>query len=101
MNKEKLQNYLQTAQSFLDKGRQYSLYIFISFVAILYGFLLFRISALTNITPTNDQVSSQAQSAHIPKLDEATIKQLQALQDNNVEIQTLFNEARSNPFQEN
>lgn len=101
MNKEKILDILQKATAILAKARRYSLIIFIAFVASLYGFVIFRISVLTNIKPTDAQVSQQVQTAHILSLDKTVIKQLQALQDNSVEVQTLFNQARSNPFQEN
>jgi len=79
--------------------RRYSLIIFIVFVASLYGFLVFRISTLSNAQPSQDAVSSQVKKAKVPHIDESVVKQLQSLEDNSVNVKTLFNQARNNPFQ--
>lgn len=84
----------------LTKLRQFSLILFLGFVAIVYGFILFRINSLSNMQPSPDSVTSQIQAAQVPHIDESTVKQLESLQNNSVNVQTLFNEARSNPFQE-
>jgi hypothetical protein len=83
----------------LHKIKPYSLAIFIVFVACLYGFLLLRIHTLNTAEPSQDSVTSQVQAAHIPHIDPQTIQQLQSLQDNSVNVQALFNQARNNPFQ--
>ena len=62
----------------------YSLLVFLLFVALLYGFVLLRINSLGNA------------QTHI---DQTVVNQLQSLQDNSVSVQTLFNQARNNPFQ--
>ncbi len=100
MNKEKLQALVQKLQDILQTSRRYSLVAFIIFVAALYGFVLLRINSLSNVQPSSDAVNSQVQAAHIPRVDPTVIRQLQSLQDNSVSVQTLFNDARSNPFQE-
>lgn len=83
----------------VEKLRRFSLLLFIGFVALLYGFILFRINSLSNTDPSSESVTSQVQAAQVPHIDEATVKQLESLQNNSVNVQTLFNEARSNPFQ--
>lgn len=79
--------------------KQYSLIIFIVFVACLYGFILFRVNSLTNAEPLATDVSEQVKAAAVPHIDQAVVKKLQALQDNSVSVQSLFDQARSNPFQ--
>lgn len=73
---------------------------FFLLVAGVYGFVLFRISTLNNIQPSGDDVSAQAAATSIPKVDPKIVKQLETLKDNSVNVQTLFDEARQNPFQE-
>src|SRR4051812_14676305 len=85
-----------------DSGRKlrpYSFVIFIVFTVLVYGFVLMRINTLSNLQPTEDAVSSQAKAAPLLSIDPAVINQIQALQDNSVSVQTLFNDARNNPFQ--
>lgn len=80
--------------------RQYSVVIFVVFVAGMYGFLLFRINTLNSTQPTADQVSVRVKAVQIPHIDEKVVQQLKSLQDNSVSVQALFNEARNNPFQQ-
>jgi hypothetical protein len=84
----------------VEKLRRFSLVLFIAFVALLYGFIFFRINSLSNIQPSSESITSQVKAAQVPHIDQATVKQLESLQNNSVNVQALFNEARSNPFQE-
>lgn len=83
----------------VDYIHHYGFVLFLTFLACLYGFVLFRINSLSNVQPSDTAVSSQVKAAAIPKLDQNVINQLQSLQDNSVGVKALFNEARSNPFQ--
>ncbi|HSX43774.1 MAG TPA: hypothetical protein VLF87_03790 [Patescibacteria group bacterium] len=73
------------------------------FVVILVGtcaFLVFRISTYVNQEPSDDDVASKLQGVTRPKIDKATLDKIQELQDQNVQVQTLFKDARNNPFNE-
>jgi len=83
----------------LTKIRRFSFVLFLGFVTILYGFVLLRINSLSHIEPTQESIDSQIEAAQVPHIDEETVKQLESLQNNSVNVQALFNEARSNPFQ--
>ncbi|MDL2362939.1 MAG: hypothetical protein QFB86_00985 [Patescibacteria group bacterium] len=87
-----------SAIDFIQKIRPYSLAIFLILVGSLYGFVLFRIHALNAAQPTANSVSSQIQAAKVPRIDPSVVKQLESLQDNSVSVKALFDEARSNPF---
>jgi hypothetical protein len=82
--------------------RRFSFLIFVVFVALLYGFVLLRINSLGNEQPSPDAITTQVTAAkvpHITPVDPTVIQQLQSLQDNSVSVQTLFDQARNNPFQ--
>lgn len=79
--------------------RRYRVIGFIVLVALLYGFLLTRINTLSNLEPTEEAVIEQVKAAKVPRIDDEIVQQLESLEDNSVSVQTLFNEARSNPFQ--
>lgn len=83
----------------LEGARRYSFVIFIVIVALLYSFLVLRINSLSSSQPTADAVSKQVKAARVPHIDQSVIDQLQSLQDNNVSVKSLFDSARSNPFQ--
>lgn len=101
MNKEKadLQKLVDRLKHFLPAARRYSLPAFIIFVILIYGIIIFRIQTLSSQQPTDEQVSSQVQASGTPHIDQSVVRQLQTLQDNSVNVQALFNQARNNPFQ--
>jgi hypothetical protein len=90
---------LEKLSIILKKSRRYSLLIFLVFVGLIYGFVLFRIHSLSTAQPSETAVSSQVKAARIPRIDQSVVRQLQTLQDNSVSVQALVNQARSNPFQ--
>lgn len=83
----------------LQKLQRYSLLLFLVFVGILYGLVVMQINSLTNTQPSSLDVNNQVKAAQLPHIDQSVVKQLQSLQDNSVNVQTLFNQARNNPFQ--
>jgi hypothetical protein len=96
LNLKKLQS---QAMAILQKLQTYSFPVFLVFVGLIYGFVLLRINSLRSVEPSDTAVSSQVQAAQIPHIDESVVNQLESLQDNSVSVQTLFDQARSNPFQ--
>lgn len=66
----------------------------------MYGFLIYTSSQQAERQPSEVEISNKFQGAKRPKLDESIAQQLTQLEDQNIEIQTLFEEARSNPFAE-
>lgn len=80
--------------------KRYEVFLFIIFFALLYGFLIFRINRLSSMEPSDDAVSEKLQTVKRPKIDQASIDKIQQLQDQNVEVKSLFDQARSNPFAE-
>jgi nitrate reductase NapE component len=77
---------------------RFRIVLFLLLVALVYGFVVWRIDALKNAPPTPSAVASKLQST--THIDQATINKVQQLQDNSVSVQTLFNQARQNPFHE-
>jgi hypothetical protein len=90
---------LSQAKAKLAAISRYSLIAFIVFVAVLYGFVMLRVSNLKGAEPSTDAVSSQVKAAKVPHIDPAVVEQLESLQDNSVNVKALFDQARNNPFQ--
>jgi len=80
--------------------RRYRVILFIVALVCVYSALVLRINMLNNQEPSDSDVSTQLQAVHPPKLDPAIIEKIQQLQDNSVDVKSLFNQARENPFQE-
>jgi hypothetical protein len=96
--KPDLKSLLATANRDVEKARRFGVVGFVVLVALLYGFLFLRISSLNDAEPSSDSVTGQVQAAGVPHIDESVVKQLESLHDNSVNVRTLFNEARKNPF---
>lgn len=76
----------------------YKVIIFFLFAASLYTFIVWRINVFSNAPASASEASSQAVAQ--PHIDQGTVQKILSLQDNSVNVQSLFDEARQNPFQE-
>lgn len=95
-----LQTIKDTAKTGLRTAVRYRVLIFFLVVGIVYGYVVFMIGNLSNAEPSATAQNSSAANIRVPKVDQSVVKQLQALRDNNVSVQTLFEQARNNPFNE-
>jgi hypothetical protein len=80
--------------------KRYLPVLFGLFLVLLYGFLVYRVQVLNKVEPAASDVATQSTTAKVPRIDPSVLTQLQNLQDNSVSVQSLFDQARSNPFQE-
>jgi hypothetical protein len=73
---------------------------FVAFVVVIYSFIVWRVDILTKVQPSEGSVAAQESASANPHIDPTTVSKIKQLQDNSVSVQTLFNQARQNPFQE-
>lgn len=66
----------------------------------VYGFVAYRVVTARSAEPTEADISAKVDAAPTLHVDPNAVSQLQSLQDNSVNVKTLFDQARSNPFQE-
>jgi hypothetical protein len=83
---------------YLGKVSAYKVFIFFLLVASVYGYIVWRINVFSNVTA--DPSQEAAQTSAQPHIDAATIEKIQSLQDHSVSVQSLFDNARQNPFNE-
>jgi hypothetical protein len=83
---------------FMRKVSAYKVFLFFLLVAALYGFIVFRINTFSNTPPSTSEETAQGTAQ--PHIDPDTVAKIQSLQDNSVNVQSLFDSARENPFQE-
>jgi hypothetical protein len=76
----------------------YKVLLFFLVIASLYGYIIWRINAFSNTPPNQSETTAKAIAQ--PHIDPGTLAKIQNLQDNSVSVQTLFNNARQNPFNE-
>lgn len=84
----------------LGKLKRYAVLVFVVLVAGIYGFLVLRVSSLQNAQPNTVSGTQKVTTVATPRIDPKLVQQLQQLQDNSVSVKSLFDNARSNPFQE-
>ena len=73
---------------------------FLMIAVFLYAFLILRIGSLSNIEPTEDEISSRLKTVVRPRIDPEAIKKIQELKAQKIDIDAAFTSDRSNPFQE-
>lgn len=84
----------------LQWARRYNTLIFAISLMVIYGFLVFRINSLIASEPAEDAITEKLKTVQRPRLDQEAVQKMQDLEDQNVQVQTLFDEARNNPFAE-
>lgn len=87
-------------KSTFSKLRRYSTFIFIMSILLIYGFLIVRISVLSQAEPTESAIQEQTNTLKRLKIDQSSIEKIEQLEDQNVGVQSLFETARDNPFQD-
>lgn len=80
--------------------RRYATFIFIIAFLFVYTFLVWRINMLSHREPTEEAVTDKLKSVQRPSINKDTLSKIQDLQDQNVEVRSLFKQARDNPFSE-
>lgn len=84
----------------LRKLRPYAgVMLFLLFAAI-YGYMVLNINQLSNPTIDPLEVTAETKASPTPRIDDHAAEQLQTLKDNSVNVQTLFEQGRTNPFEE-
>lgn len=84
----------------LQLAKKYLTFIFIVTVLIVYAFLIFFINTLASEQPDEDAVAERLKTVSRPKINEETLVKIKQLEDQNIQVQTLFQDARDNPFTE-
>ncbi len=75
-------------------------FIIIVGILLVYVYVVARISSLTSAEPSPETEAAALAETNIPKIDKKAVEQIQSLEENSTELQSIFNEARTNPFLE-
>lgn len=91
INLNQLKNIIKTAA-------KYKFFIYLIFILILYGYLIIKVADLNQIN-TNIIPNPKNNNILMPQTIKPTvINQLKNLNNNSVQVKTLFQNSRSNPF---
>lgn len=100
MKNSSIKSPLPVITAWLSKLRAYVGFMLFLLFAAVYVFVIMRISMLSNPAVDNAAVTGESQASPAPRIDDQAAKQLQSLKDNSVNVQTLFDQTRTNPFEE-
>ena len=98
--KPNLQALLEHLSGTTTYAARYAVVLFLVLLLAVYGFVLLKITAYSNAEPSPDAITAQVKAAATPHVSQSVVQQMQSLQDHSVGVQSLFDQARSNPFQE-
>ncbi len=79
---------------------KYLSFIFIVLCIGLFCYHVITINKLNNPTVSDEQLLERSQSLSVPNVDKETVDKIQQLESQNIQLQSLFDDARSNPFSE-
>jgi hypothetical protein len=77
---------------------RYKVVVFIVIVVGIFCFMTLRIAHFANLEPTESQIENTKNSLTIIKLDPNAVQKINELQGQNINIESLFNNSRANPF---
>ncbi len=93
-----LKKYITALVGALSK---YSYIVFLLVFAGMAGFLVIRIGSLSRLEPTQLEIDTKLlEIKKQSKADEEAIEKLEALKDRDVKLETLFDNGRTNPFED-
>lgn len=84
----------------LQGMKRYLAFVFVITVLLVYGLLVFRINMLSSQQPDEDAVTERLKTVQRPRIEQETLDKIQQLEDQNIQVQALFQQARDNPFVE-
>jgi len=80
--------------------QRYAAVLFIVTFLTIYSFLIYRINSFAQAEPTEDAIAEKLERVQRLNIDEDAVTKIQELQDQSVQVDALFDKARSNPFSE-
>lgn len=87
-------------QNFSIFIKTYVMFVFVLVVFLIFSFFVFRINQINNLEPTATEIEEKLQTVQRPKIDKAVLDKIEQLQGQNIEVRSLFDQARKNPFSE-
>jgi uncharacterized protein YpmB len=96
MNINKLTTKLIPIKNFIIR---YAILIFVISVVATLSFMTIMIARYSNAEPTAFQIEDKKASLRAVNLDSDTVEKIEALKSKNINIESLFNNNRENPFE--
>lgn len=94
-----VKNIKALGQRLLNNLKNNAVFIFIILGLGIFGFLVFQIRTLSSQEPDDDLLLEKMGVNKPVRIDEDSVEIIKELQDANVEVKALFEQGRTNPFQ--
>ena len=91
---------LPKIKPYLLLARKYAVFLFTLAFLLIYVYLVQHIGHLLQDKPSHSTIDSKLKSVNQLKVDQDAVKKITDLESQNVEVKTLFEQARQNPFTE-
>lgn len=98
--KLKAENLIHKLHALATELQRHATFICIVIFAVLYGYILFTVSSLSQKAPGETAVNEQLKTVSRPKINKDAARAMERLEDRNVKVQAIFEQARDNPFTE-
>jgi hypothetical protein len=95
----KLNNITTKLPIIKDQVSRYAIIIFVICVAVVFGFLTIKIANYSNNEPNDAQIEERLSTLQTVKLNDEAVGKIEELQDRNINLESLFNNGRDNPFE--
>lgn len=95
-NLKQLNKYVNILLEFVTK---YSAVLFLIVFAVLAGYLVVRIGYLSRLEPTQAQIDQKIDEIKQTTIDTESVEKLEELEGRNISIEALFDNGRTNPFE--
>ncbi len=81
-------------------AKKYTVLIFVLMSLGIFGFLVFRVRTLVSTEPSEAAIEEKIGESKPITIDASAVEKIQKLQATNIEVKSLFDQSRDNPFQE-
>ena len=98
--KQDLSKLLDKINFILVFVKRHNVTLFIVFFLGIYSLLIYQINIYINSEPSAQQLDEQISKSGKISIDQESIDRLLELEEQNIEVKTLFEQARDNPFNE-
>jgi superfamily I DNA and RNA helicase len=89
---------VESSNTFITFITRYRITLFIVITGIVLAIMLIDISMLSDANPTENEIAEAEKSVKIIKFKDESVQVINSLKANNVQIETLFDPNRYDPF---
>ena|SRR5688500_9768363 len=93
-------NLLDQLAVVIDFVKRFRFLVAFTIFSAMYGYTMTQVNNISSQQPSQAQINQKTSGTRGAKVDPELVEQIEALEDQNVQVKTIFNEARQNPFAE-